>query len=322
VTKLDEAFRMLDTFTSVGACSFVVTNTDINQTSLWPLPYLLAQGMRHARAEDAHFDSARLREALPELMRLAAIRRLQQLKDGRIIEAGHSLIIRPTGRGVHFVQLDDLSAMQLDRVRPAAFIIHATSLGSHQAWIAVSGLPDDKEAFKEFMRRVRKAVGGNDKSASHATRLAGTENFKEKYIGDFPVVTITESAPGRLMTPAQLEALGLLAPPEPYHAPTVLALKPHGRRWRADWWPDYAVSLAAAGPARKHAGPDRSVADFNWCLAAISKGGRGVEETAAMLLNVSPHAQDRKRLGDKGYALITARNAAALIGRGKEGRAR
>jgi hypothetical protein len=27
-------------------------------------------------------------------------------------------------------------------------------------------------------RRVRKAVGGNDKSASHATRLAGTENFK------------------------------------------------------------------------------------------------------------------------------------------------
>jgi hypothetical protein len=48
----------------------------------------------------------------------------------------------------------------------------------------------------------------------------------------------------------------------------------------------------------------------------------GVEETAAMLLNVSEHAQDRKRLGDKGYALITAQNAAALIERGKQGRAR
>ena len=74
------------------------------------------------------------------------------------------------------------------------------------------------------MRRVRNAVGGNDKSSSHATRLAGSENFKEKYIGDFPVVTITESAPGRIVTPAQLEALGLLALPVPYHAPTVLPL--------------------------------------------------------------------------------------------------
>jgi hypothetical protein len=322
VTKLDEAFRMLDAFTSVGARSFVVTNTDINQARLWPLPYLLAKGIRHVRAEEAHFDSARLCKALPDLMRLAAIRSPQQLEDGRTIEAGHNLIIRPTGPGVHFVQLDDLSATQLDHVRPAAFIIHATSPGSHQAWIAVSGLPNDKAAFKEFMRRVRKAVGGNDKSASHATRLAGSENFKEKYSGAFPVVTITESAPGRVMTPAQLEALGLLAPPVPYHAPTVLPLKPHGRRWRTDWWPDYGISLASAGPARNHAGPDRSAADFNWCLAAIGKGGRGVEETAETLLKVSPNAQGHKRRGEKGYALITAQNAATFIDHRKQGQGR
>jgi hypothetical protein len=36
------------------------------------------------------------------------------------------------------------------------------------------------------MRRVCKPVGGNDKSASHATRVAGTENFKTKYIPAFP----------------------------------------------------------------------------------------------------------------------------------------
>jgi len=48
-----------------------------------------------------------------------------------------------------------------------------------------------KEAFKEFVRRVRKAVGGNDNSASHATRVAGTKNFKLEYAphisdGDHP----------------------------------------------------------------------------------------------------------------------------------------
>ncbi len=46
--------------------------------------------------------------------------------------------------------------------------------------------------------RVRKALGGNDKSASHATRVAGTENFKTKYYPDFPIVTIVETHPGRV----------------------------------------------------------------------------------------------------------------------------
>ena len=101
--------------------------------------------------------------------------------------AGENVIIRPTGPGVAFVQLDDLKTPeQLERVRPAALIIHATSPGNYQAWIAVSGVSEDKEQFKEFTRRVRRAVGGNDKSASHATRLAGTENFKVKYGPDFP----------------------------------------------------------------------------------------------------------------------------------------
>jgi hypothetical protein len=127
----------------------------------------------------------KLRKILPEMMRLAAIRKTCTLPDGNIVEAGDNLMIRPTGLTVHFVQLDDLSPERLHRIRPAAFIIHATSPGNHQAWIAVSGLPDGKELFKDFMRRVRKAVGGNDKSASGATRLGGTENFNGKYIPAF-----------------------------------------------------------------------------------------------------------------------------------------
>src|ERR1039457_6255196 len=103
--------------------------------------------------------------------------------------AGENLIIRPSGKGVAFLQLDDLGTEQLERVRPAAFIIHATSPGSYQAWMAVSGLPEGKEAFKQFMRRVRGAVGGNDKSASHATRVDGKDNHQEKHSSPSPRFT-------------------------------------------------------------------------------------------------------------------------------------
>jgi len=42
-----------------------------------------------------------------------------------------------------------------------------------------------------------------------------------KYGPDFPTVTIPEAHPGRVMTPEQLEALGLVAAPEPVKATTL-----------------------------------------------------------------------------------------------------
>lgn len=101
------------------------------------------------------------------------------------------------------------------------FLLHTTSPGNYQGWIAVSGVPEGKEPFKEFMRRVRKAVGANDKSASHATRVAGTENFKVKYGPNFPTVALVETHPSRVLTSEQLEWLGLLAAPEPVTEKTV-----------------------------------------------------------------------------------------------------
>lgn len=127
------------------------------------------------------------------------------------------------------------------------FIIHATSPGSHQAWIAVSGAPLGKDQFKELVRRVRKAVGGNDKSASHATRVAGTENFKVKYAPSFPTVTIVETYPGRVRTPKQLEQLGLLAPPEPVKAaPLKFTRRAENNSGKERQWPSYEKSLAGA----------------------------------------------------------------------------
>jgi hypothetical protein len=251
--------------------------------------------MRYPRAEDAHFESAKLRNILPEMMRLAAIRKTCTLKDGKTVEAGDNLMIRPTGPNVHFVQLDDLTAERLDRVRPAAFMIHATSPGNHQAWIAVSSLPDGKEAFKVLMRRVRKAVGGNDKSASGCTRLAGTENFKAKYIPGFPVVTILETVPCRVVTTSQLEALGLVAPPEPVIVSSVISL-PTSRRERfggESQLPDYQRCLERAPLSKEHGGPDRSSADFDFCKWA-ARFGWSVKETAIKLLEVSEKAPERR----------------------------
>lgn len=302
MTTLGEAFRMLDTFTSVGADSFVVTKTDILQAVRWGKPYSVPE----------------LQKRLPAMMRTAAIRRPCKISDNETVMAGENLIFRPSGKGVAFLQLDDLGEDKLAQLRPAAFLIHATSPGSHQAWIAVSGLPEGKEAFKEFMRRVRKAVGENDKSASGATRCAGSENFKLKFSPDYPVVTILETHPGRVMTPQQLDALGLVAPSEP--APTVLPLRSSQKYHTSDGersWPDYERCVAGAPPSKEGDGPDRSMADFFWCISAARRGW-SIEEIANKLMEVSAKAQERVRLRDEGYALITAQNAAAEAERGRK----
>jgi hypothetical protein len=291
---------MLDAFASCGAQSFVVTKTELE----WPGNKKVKWGKTYSTEE--------LRQKLPSMVRTAAIRRPVTLPDGGTMMAGENLIMRPIGANTAFIQLDDLGADQLKRVRPAVFIIHATSPGNHQAWIAVSGLPEGKEAFKEFMRRVRKAVGGNDKSASHATRVAGTENFKTKYAPAFPTVTIVETHPGRVMTPGQLEALGLLARPDPVKAAPLKFTRRIGGSGKERVWPVYEDSLARAGPNQEGTGPDRSQADFWWCYFALREGF-SIEETEKKLPDVSQRAYARVRGGDAGYAHVTVKNAAERL---------
>jgi hypothetical protein len=82
-------------------------------------------------------------------------------------------------------------------------------------------------------------------------------------------------------------------------------------------WPDYDACLRGAPPNREGTGPSRSHADFFWCLMAAQRG-HSIEETADKLLEVSARAQERARLHDEGYALITAQNAAAAAERGRK----
>ncbi len=80
--------------------------------------------------------------------------------------------MRPHENGVTLIQLDDLPAAALDRVRSAAFLILNTSPGSCQAWLAVRANAD----AADLRHRVKKAAGA-DPSASGTVRVAGTMNF-------------------------------------------------------------------------------------------------------------------------------------------------
>lgn len=282
---------MIDTFASVGATQFDLTHTNIDGEK---------RGFRPTQSTN------QIKNSLPKLFPGAT-------------ERQNNIIVRPLSDKVHFVQLDDLDSEGLKRVGEAAFLTLTTSPGNHQAWVAISDIKDADEA-KDFSRRLRNGVE-SDKSASGATRVAGTVNYKRKYEPDFPTVKIDEAHPGRIVTKTQLEGMGLVATAEPESNLSSESLKgrqtgPSRYRHRVKKaWPNYTVSLAGAPPNRAGTGPDRSMADFTWCMTAIDWGW-SIEETAKKLLEVSDRARQRvEQLRDPGYPLITAERAAAEVER-------
>jgi hypothetical protein len=212
-----------------------------------------------------------------------------------------NVIVRPiAARTLSLIQLDDLSASRLDRVRGFSFLVLETSPENFQAWVAVTN------ASPETIRRVKKAAGA-DLNASGATRLAGSYNFKSKYAPNYPRVRLHSIAPLHAVTVGELDRAGLIAPEEhtpcaPRHALT------HQRRHRLLVWPSYARCLADAPGARNHEGKDRSAADFNFCLISIDRGW-SVEATANQLVAESEKAKS----AGYSYALFTAKRAASVV---------
>ncbi len=103
-------------------------------------------------------------------------------------------------------------------------------------------------------------------------------------------------------------------------APAVIPLRSRRKHPASEGertWPDYERCVTGAPPSKEGDGPDRSMADFFWCMLA-AKRGWSIEETASKLLEVSAKAQERARLHDEGYALITAQNAAAAATRSRQ----
>jgi hypothetical protein len=263
---------MLDVFASLGVHRFDLTRTDIDGHK---------RGFHPARSGEE------IRRWMPSLLRSAN-------------QWQHNLIVRPKGATAELIQLDDLRGTMLERVRSAAFLILTTSAGNHQAWVAAQDYGPD------FARRLRLGSGA-DPSASGATRIAGTVNFKRRYAPDFPTVQILEASPRRVVTQGELESLGLLAAPNPI--PVVHPVG-GGRKGRAKAWPSYQRCLLNAPLAHNSDRPDVSRADFTFCLLAIDWGW-SIEETWPRLLEKSRKARDN----GPGYARLTAQRAAAAVHR-------
>jgi len=267
---------MLEAFGSVGAETFDLTLTNLGGEKI---------GFHRGKSP------GELRRDLPTLLDQAT-------------ERQQNIILRPRGRRVAFIQLDDLPASGIETVKASSFLALETSPGNFQAWIALpAGSADD-----DFACRLRKGAGA-DPTASGATRIAGSLNFKDKYAPDFPRVEITYCALGLLVSKDQLTALELVAAPEaaPASPFRVSPARPGPGRRK---WPSYAKCLQGAPPNHGNTGPDVSRADFTWCMTAIDWGW-SIEDTTARLMEESAKAQEN---GEK-YALLTAQNAAAAVER-------
>src|SRR4051812_230645 len=270
------AQAMLDCFASVGASHFDVTGTTRGGEKDW---------FRR------NVSLAELARTLPGLLDTAT-------------RSERNVIVRPHGAGIAFLQLDDLAAERLPALAPAVFLALETSPGNFQAWLALPGSED-----KEFARRVRRGTGA-DATASGATRVAGSLNFKDKYAPNFPRVQIHSTEPGRVTSPAELEQLGLVAPLEefaPLHASPARSIFGSNRKW-----PSYAIALDGAPLNSEGTGPDTSRADFVWCMTAIT-WGFSKEETAERLMLESTKA----KMQGKGYAELTVSNAVLAVERRK-----
>lgn len=263
-----EAEQALDAFASIGVLGFDVTQTDLD-------------GNKRSYVRFQKLELLRL--GLPQL--LGSARRRQ-----------YNVIVRPRVPGDPLVQLDDLDRAAVERYQGCAFLTLTTSLGNHQAWIAV------RECTKDLARRLRRGSGA-DASASGATRLPGSVNYKRKYAPEFPIVSILQTTPQRITSRLELEELGLVAPPDVHPSTLAGRVSPDHRSRR---WPSYERCLQNAPMAHGTDRPDISRADFTFCLIAIDWGW-SIGEVTARLLEQSCKAHEN---GER-YARLTAERAAA-----------
>jgi RepB DNA-primase from phage plasmid len=272
---VEQARQMLDVFSSLGVGEWDVTWTDL-------------QG--HKRCYRGGQSAAAVERQMPAWLRLAMERR-------------QNLIVRPRGAPVQLVQLDDLRGAPLERVWKVAFLILSTSAGNQQAWVAVG------DRMPDLGRRLRQGSGA-DGSASGATRVAGSVNFKPQYAPEFPTVQILAAARRRVVSSDELEAAGLLAPPYPPPEPLAVPCVRPGCQGRARAWPSYERCLQQAPLTQDGRRADISRVDFTFCLLAADWGW-SVAETCQRLREKSSKAREN----GEGYVWRTAQRAAAVIAR-------
>lgn len=265
-----EAKAMLSAFASVGATHFDVT-------------------LKNEQTGEICFDRHRTANGLS----LSLTCLLYQAE-----RDGLDIIVRPLAK-TPLIQLDDLAASSVERVRAFAFVVIETSRTNFQAWLAVT------DADETTARRLRAATGA-DLHASGAVRLCGTVNHKKEHAPDIPTVRLIEAQPGHTTTAAELEAHELLLET----APTTLTPPrvPSLPRFSSQTFPDYGRCLNNAPERHGGAGKDISRADWHFALIAADRGFNA-EDIATELMSLSEKAkQDGIRYADR-----TARRAVESV---------
>lgn len=272
----EQALELLQAFASVGVKAFAVTLTDL-------------EGKKLPKGYYSPCSLEQLRHTLRPMLQAAQAHQ-------------HNVIVRPgKSETVQLIQLDDLAESDLGRLSPVSLVVLRTSAGNGQSWVAL------EEATPDFARRLRHGTGA-DRSASGATRIPGSQNFKAKYAPHFPTIEILASHPGNAVPRATLESRELVAPLEamPFTASGV-SLIPADRRQ----WPSYQRCVAHAPPVQGgEPRPDISKADFVWSMTALDWGW-SMTATAVRLMKESRKAQKN----GEHYVWLTVQNAAAAVAR-------
>jgi len=279
-----EALHMIELFASCGADRFDVTLTSMTGEKLRYRPNLTPKDVCYK---------------IPKSLELAE-------------QEQHNVIIRPrvSDQSIFFVQLDDLIQEQLVKVQPASLLQIETSLQNYQGWLAVQA--ENGMHGKDIASALRRTTGA-DTTASGATRLAGSSNFKEKYAPNYPVVTITYHNPKRIVTVQELKTMRLLEMPSRItHRPII---RHEWNQQQPKRFPSYDRCLENAPYNSEGNALDTSRADYVWCMTAIDWGW-SIEETAAQLLKERV-IDGKKHRNSENYAMLTARNAALAVQRNR-----
>jgi hypothetical protein len=278
----------LDVFESVGASDFEVTHLHD------PSP------RKDKKREYEPVDGAAFRENLETYLEM-----------NRTVQAGGeywSMAVRPRSERVVFWQVDEATRATCERYRAVSFLQIKTSPDNYQSWLAIGDELEKEEldAARKRLLSVVKRTGGNGGSFG-ALRWPGSTNHKperKQADGTQPVVRIVHLEMGRVTTIAELEELGLLAPPvEKTGRPNfkVCANKVPTK------WPSWEQELGYCR-LKESGDPDRSEADFRWCRTAFLWGWSDTD-VAAELRNVSHKARNET----KHYINVTVEAARAAV---------
>lgn len=319
LTRREQVLAFIDVLASVGATKFDVVTLSLDEGTI--------DGKKIGGKK------VKYRSGLSTTV----IRRdlLKIIKDADCRECS-VIMSHPSGSEVKFIQCDDLDEQTMSRLLPVAFMGLRTSpsIKGFQIWIAMRS-----EEIGDYYRRLRDGVS-SDSSASEATRVPGSRNFKTKHKkadGIYPFVKLIHLAEGKIASREELEATGLLIEAKRISATrpsksnlkndqktgytnqsqtfgrdfTDKEIKKYMREKAGPLWrkfPDYEKCRQSALPGKKKGGADRDTIDFPFALYSAKRGFLE-DEIADQIMGRSEKYHEM--LGERGrrYARLKAESA-------------